>query len=128
VQNSGIFNTFYKKEYLSELLQNLTMKNAEILFFPGKKGSMSLKVILKGELTLKNAFEAWDQMVGKLQGINTFEIQTEDVTSVDLAFYQLLISLKKQFQQSGQSISVFLNIPESSEELLKNAGLDINLN
>jgi ABC-type transporter Mla MlaB component len=104
------------------------MKNAEILFFPGKKGSKSLKVILKGELTLKNAFEAWDQMVRKLQGINTFEIQTEDVTSVDLAFYQLLISLKKQFQQSGKSLSVFLNIPESCEELLKNAGLDINLN
>jgi len=104
------------------------MKNIEILFMPGKRGSKFLKAVIKGELTLKNTFEARDQILEKLQGINTFEIQTEDVSAVDLSFYQLLISLKRQFQQSGKSISVFLNIPESSEELLKNAGLDINLN
>jgi anti-anti-sigma regulatory factor len=104
------------------------MKNAEIILLPGTAEAKLLKVVLKGDLTIKNADKIRTQILGNIKDINTLEIQTEEVSSIDLAFYQLLISLKKLFSQSKKTIVFSLIIPEEFEDLLKNAGLDINLN
>ncbi len=104
------------------------MKNAEIIILPGEKGSDSLKVVIKGELTINNTSEIREAILGNIKNINMLEIQTEDVSSIDLTFYQFLISLKKTFSQDERKILISLIIPEESEDLLKNAGLDINLN
>ena len=104
------------------------MKNAEIVILPAQAGTKLLKVVLKGDLTIKNSSEIREQILGNIKDINTLEIQTEEVTSIDLAFYQLLISFKKLFNQSEKNIIISLIIPEELEDLLKNGGLDINLN
>lgn len=104
------------------------MKNAEIIILPGEKGSDSLKVVIKGELTINNTSEIREAILGNIKNINMLEIQTEDVSSIDLTFYQFMISLKKTFSQDERKILISLIIPEESEDLLKNAGLDINLN
>lgn len=104
------------------------MKNAEIIVLPGEKGSDALKVILKGELTINNMAEIRETILANIKNNNSLEIQTEDVSSIDLTFYQLLISLKKTFSQNEKKILISLIIPEECEDLLKNAGLDINLN
>lgn len=104
------------------------MKNAEVIFLSGEGGDKSLKVVLKGELTIKNTDEIREQVLAKIKDFYIVEIQTEEVNTIDLTFYQFLISMKKLFQKTGKKVSIYLIIPESCEELLKNAGLDINLN
>ncbi len=87
------------------------MKNAEIIVLPGEKGSDALKVLIKGELTINNTAEIREAILGNIKNSNTLEIQTEDVSSIDLTFYQFLISLKKTFAQNEKKNQYFADYP-----------------
>ncbi len=94
---------------------------------PVKNGDGGLKITLKGELTIQQADEIREKILDHIAGYGTIEIQAREVTAFDLAFYQLLTSLKQSLKKAGVGIRISLSLPAELEKLFFKSGLDTKM-
>ncbi len=102
------------------------MKNAEISFDSDPENPQVLNIEFSGELNISNTPAFRDLLIQKLKNKTGINITTNGVESLDLSFYQLLLSIKKTFQEKEKPINIHLKLPAENEELLRQAGFEMD--
>ncbi len=103
------------------------MKNAHLIFSPGNDAG-TIEVLINGDLTIQNIPDFQERIMGQVKNHNVIEVIVDEVTAIDLAFYQFLLSMKKTFELSAKQFKVLYNLPEDFEKLFENSGLKLNSN
>lgn len=103
------------------------MKNAQIIFSTGQDPD-SIEILINGELTIQNVPDFKERIMGLAANKANIEIIADEVTSMDLPFYQLMLSMKKSFEQSSKRFTIIYRLPDDLEKLFINSGLYLNSN
>jgi len=103
------------------------MKNAHIIFSPGKDAD-TMEVLMNGDLTIQNVPDFHKRIMGQVNYHKVIEVIAEEVTAIDLAFYQLMLSMKKTFESSSKQFKVVYILPGDLENIFLNSGLIMNSN
>lgn len=103
------------------------MKNAQIIFSTGQDTD-SIEILINGELTIQNVPDFKERIMGLAANKANIEIIADEVTSMDLPFYQLMLAMKKSFEQSSKRFTIIYQLPDDLEKLFVNSGLYLNFN
>jgi hypothetical protein len=82
---------------------------------------------LKGALVIIHIENIYGAILSKLDVSKNVEMFITEVTSIDITFLQLIISLKKTLIAQGNEFSLTHQLSEDHMLLLKNAGFDNQL-
>lgn len=86
-------------------------------------GSEPAKIVLEGELTIRNAAAIREELLVELARFNAFHIQLHQVVDLDLAFVQLLLALRETAVTNDKKMTLELDISDDFNVLLKRSGL-----
>lgn len=103
------------------------MKNAEINFINDPDNQDKLHIIFSGELTISNTPDFKELIMQRVNSTKALTITTREVESIDLSFYQLLLSIKKTLQEQEKTVNLNLSLPAEEKELMMQAGFETNL-
>ncbi|MCD6090685.1 MAG: anti-sigma factor antagonist [Bacteroidales bacterium] len=98
------------------------MDNYSISMIPNQEMESSGLLELKGELSIQYIYEIKDQIEKAIAKFVSVEILLTDVSIIDLAMMQYLLSLKKSEKSLGKSFQISFDIDEDINELLQHAG------
>lgn len=82
---------------------------------------------LKGALVINHIENIYSAIQSKLEETKNVEVIVSDVTSIDLTFIQLLLSLKKTLAANQAEFRLSCQLTEDQTQLLKNAGFENQL-
>jgi anti-anti-sigma regulatory factor len=85
-----------------------------------------LSVALGGVLTIDNAAQVQQQLLEHLDAIQGVRLLIDEVDEMDLAFYQLLISLQQTLLKQKKELDATILLDEEKEELFRRAGFEFN--
>ena len=104
------------------------MKNFSIRFIDDNENKDALSIVVKGDLSIQNACIIKNELLGNIKTKTIFNIHITDITAFDLAFYQVLFSLKNTLDQQNKFLNVKMDIDDEHTSLLLKSGFDLNLN
>lgn len=88
------------------------------------KASKSLNITFEGDLGIKNA-EAIKKTIQTINLSNdAITIQLKNVEKFDITTVQTIVALRIYLRNKGNITTLFSEIPENIERLLKNTGFD----
>lgn len=81
-------------------------------------------IMVSGDLIINHIEKIKEAFDNAIDTSKDLTLDLNDVTSIDITFIQLVISLKKSFQSSGNQIVFKNNFNDEIMTLLKNAGFN----
>lgn len=85
-----------------------------------------LSVTLGGKLTIDSAAQVQEELLQHLDDIQGVRLLIDEVAEMDLAFYQLLISLQQTLLTQNKELEATILLDEEKEELFRRAGFEFN--
>lgn len=102
------------------------MKNADMTFEVNPNEKAGVTIRFSGKLTVENAPAFRDLLLDNLEKFESFVFETKEVDSLDLSFYQLMISAQKSLLEKHKKCRFNLSLPSVEAQLLKQAGFETN--
>ncbi len=104
------------------------MKNVSIRFIDDDENKDALGIKMKGDLNIENACIIKNELLKNIKSKTIFNLHITDFTALDLAFYQLLMSLKLTLDKQNKMLNVKIDIDDEHATLLFKSGFDFNFN
>lgn len=82
-------------------------------------------IIIEGVLALQNSNDIKDEFIESLKHNTNFELIIQNVSSIDLSFFQLLESFKKSVKNNKKNISIRYLLSEEHQTLINKTNLII---
>lgn len=82
-----------------------------------KKGDKKVKILLSDELTIYTIEDIKDDIIGAVQKYDDIEIQGDNIKEMDLAFVQLINSVKETAKKDGKTLSIDFVLSEENKNL-----------
>ncbi|MCF8364155.1 MAG: hypothetical protein K9H16_00130 [Bacteroidales bacterium] len=103
------------------------MKNTELNFIEDKQDPKAVSVVFRGNLSVENANEFRDHLLGKIDSFEIFNFEINHVETIDLSFYQLLLATKKSIEAKNKQFNLMMMLAQEKLDLLTQAGFDTDL-
>lgn len=102
----------------------MTKKHNNIqIIRPKKKGDNSVKIVLSEELTIYNIENIKDDIFKAVEKYDYIEMQGTEIKEIDLAFIQLISSIRKTAQNQGKQFTLDIKISAENQELFHNTDI-----
>lgn len=88
----------------------------------GKKRTSTTNLVLEGDLTIPHVAEISDSIQKAYEKKGNLVLDLKDITSVDLAFVQLLHSTLQSAKDAKKSVCLSTDCPEPLEQAIAQAG------
>lgn len=102
------------------------MKNAELKFLDDANKPKAVAVAFNGDLSIENTNEFRDLLLSKIDTYEIFNFEIKQVETIDLSFYQLLLSAKKTIEEKNKQFNLVMSLPQDRLDLIVQAGFDID--
>lgn len=103
------------------------MKNAELKITEDKKDPKIVSVAFKGKLSVENTNVFRDEVLKIIAPYEIFNIEINNVETIDLSFYQLLLATKKSIEAKNKQFNLMMMLSQEKLDLLKQAGFNTDL-
>ena len=104
------------------------MKNVHFQVFEDETNMDALNIELKGDLTIANTCIIKNELMKIIKSKTIINLHITDIIALDLAFYQLLFSLKLSLGKQKKALHVNMDIDDELSSLLVKSGFDPNFN
>jgi anti-anti-sigma regulatory factor len=91
-----------------------------------KEEEQVLSITLGGTLTIDHAAMVQKELLKHLDGNDNVRLLIDEADQMDLAFYQLLVSLQQTLLKQDKEFDATIILDEENEELFRRAGLEFN--
>jgi anti-anti-sigma factor len=98
--------------------------NATVSVSPKRKNKQGNTLCLQGELTVANAPFIKTEMMKALEEYNITSLRVNEVQNMDLSVLQLIYAIQRAARSGGSEISLDMDLPEETEILIRQSGLD----
>ncbi|NCA84440.1 MAG: STAS domain-containing protein [Clostridia bacterium] len=85
-----------------------------------------LSITLGGTLTIDHAARVQQVLLQHLDAVQGVRLSIDEADEMDLAFYQLLISLQQTLVKQNKELEATIILDEEKEELFRRAGFEFN--
>ncbi len=85
------------------------------------------QVLLEGQLIIRNAAIIKEELLSALANSQNLELIFKNVTRADMAFLQLLVSLRKSAEALEKEISIDAESSDYMKAVIRNSGFQTNL-
>ena len=112
-----------QKEKVTE--EEVVLQKAALILEPSKRKKIrKTKVILEGELGIKNAAAFQKKIIPVFDDYDYVDFFLKDVTVLDLSYIQMLYYLKKHFQNHGKVIKIDSALSAEVKKIVVRAGFE----
>lgn len=87
-----------------------------------KKGENKVTITFSNELTVNNVEDLTDELRSSLGEYDETTIKINNISNIDLAGLQLILSLKKHIEESNRKVNLDFDLTEDSAQIINNAG------
>lgn len=98
------------------------MKNENYLITVSPSGSGTTRVLLEGQLIIRNAAEIREQLIAAIKNYENLELVLENVTRIDLSVLQLLVALKKSAANFSKKVSFRPELSGKMKAIVERSG------
>lgn len=79
-------------------------------------------VELSGSLAINHIEKIYDELSNHIDLAKNLQINVKAVENIDITFIQVLLSLKKEYNDLGLTLNISMDLSDDSWSLLHNAG------
>lgn len=85
-----------------------------------------LNILVQGEASINSEEEFYLQTLPLISKYDSFKVELKNIEVIDLAFIQLLISLKNTLKSKYKNYLFSIDVSDQMKSILDNSGIDIN--
>lgn len=100
------------------------MKRGNISITTLATGADTTRLLLEGQLIIRNANAIKNELIPALNGSQNLEIVCKNITKIDMTFLQILIALQKSASTLKKKLSLDIESNDYMKTLLRNSGLE----
>ena len=100
------------------------MKNQSISITVVSDSDTYIRLLLEGQLTIKNAGRIKKELTAALHHSENIELVFKNVLRIDLAILQLIIALQKSAAQLQKNLTLDIELTSSTQAVIRNSGLE----
>jgi hypothetical protein len=100
------------------------MKDQSISVTTLAGNGISIKLLLEGQLILKNADLIKKELLAALNSSQHIELVFKNIIKLDLAILQLLVGLQKSAAEPGKNLSFDFQLSDTIQAVIRNSGLE----
>ena len=100
------------------------MKNQSISITVLANSVVSIRLLMEGQLTMKNAALVKKELTAALYGSENIELVVKNILKIDLTILQLLIGLQKSAARLGKNLTLDMELTDSIQAVIRSSGLE----
>lgn len=100
------------------------MKNQNIVITILANSAKNIRLLLEGQLILKNADLVKKELIAALNTSQNIELVFKNITKIDLSILQLLIAFQKSAAITGKNLSLDIELADTIRSAIWNSGLE----